>query len=136
MIVTELMEGGDMEDLILNQKKVSLSLCKRMQMAQEAALGINWLHCSKPMVLHGDVKPSNFLLDKNLKVKVGDFNLSSLTNKNGEEEEQVEGQDKGNNTFLSLSPFLSHTSTYTYTHTFSVSQIHKEEESVLGHLFI
>eukprot|EP01102_Stenamoeba_stenopodia_P018241 TRINITY_DN6667_c0_g2_i1.p1 TRINITY_DN6667_c0_g2~~TRINITY_DN6667_c0_g2_i1.p1 ORF type:complete len:585 (+),score=105.90 TRINITY_DN6667_c0_g2_i1:226-1980(+) len=76
MIVTEKMDG-DLEQL-LNNKNIHLSLCKRMQMAKQCALGINWLHCSKPVFLHRDIKPSNLLVTKNFDVKISDFNLSAV----------------------------------------------------------
>jgi serine/threonine protein kinase len=49
-----------------------------MQMAKDAALGMNWLHCSNPNVIHRDLKPSNLLIDENGRVKVCDFGLSQI----------------------------------------------------------
>jgi hypothetical protein len=53
MIVTDLMQG-DLEHLLLD-KAVKLPLITRLEMAKEAALGINWLHCSTPMIIHRDI---------------------------------------------------------------------------------
>jgi serine/threonine protein kinase len=35
---------------------------RRLQMLRDAALGMNWLHCSKPVIIHRDLKPSNLLV--------------------------------------------------------------------------
>ena len=53
----------DLNVVVIEQKdKYKLSLRKRMKMAKEAALGVNWLHCSNPMFIHRDIKPSNLLV--------------------------------------------------------------------------
>jgi len=74
-IVQEFLPGGDVEKLLRNPK-VTLSLYRRMQIAKDAALGMNWLHCSRPVFIHRDLKTSNLLLDENGRVKVCDFGLS------------------------------------------------------------
>jgi len=76
-IVTELLPRGDLETLLRDQK-LNLSLISKMKMARDAALGMNWLHCSNPVFIHRDLKPSNLLVDDNLNVKVCDFGLSQL----------------------------------------------------------
>lgn len=53
MIVTDIMEG-DLEHLLLDHT-IPLSLLTRLEMAKDAALGLNWLHCSSPMIIHRDV---------------------------------------------------------------------------------
>lgn len=81
MIVTELMAGGDLQKLLLDDSATPLSLLTRLQMAKDAALGMAWLHGSDPMVLHRDVKTANFLVDENLRVVVADFGLSDKLRK-------------------------------------------------------
>jgi len=74
-IVQEFMPGGDVEKLLRNPEN-NISLYRRMQMAKDAALGVNWLHCSNPAFIHRDLKSSNLLIDENGKVKVCDFGLA------------------------------------------------------------
>lgn len=76
-IVQEYMPGGDVEKLLRNQDN-KISLYRRMKMAKDAALGVNWLHCSKPSFIHRDLKSSNLLIDENGKVKVCDFGLAQV----------------------------------------------------------
>eukprot|EP01125_Pyxidicula_operculata_P000455 TRINITY_DN10484_c0_g1_i1.p1 TRINITY_DN10484_c0_g1~~TRINITY_DN10484_c0_g1_i1.p1 ORF type:complete len:491 (+),score=105.96 TRINITY_DN10484_c0_g1_i1:110-1582(+) len=76
-IVQEFLPGGDVEKL-LHDEKNKISLFKRMQMAKDAALGINWLHLNNPALIHRDLKSSNLLIDENMKVKVCDFGLSQV----------------------------------------------------------
>eukprot|EP01100_Stratorugosa_tubuloviscum_P013771 TRINITY_DN708_c0_g3_i1.p1 TRINITY_DN708_c0_g3~~TRINITY_DN708_c0_g3_i1.p1 ORF type:complete len:542 (+),score=245.95 TRINITY_DN708_c0_g3_i1:107-1732(+) len=76
-IVTEILPKGNL-DQVLHDPKMKLSLFFRLKMAKDAALGINWLHCSNPQIIHRDLKPSNLLLDSNYTVKVCDFGLSAI----------------------------------------------------------
>eukprot|EP01122_Echinamoeba_exundans_P007771 TRINITY_DN2460_c0_g1_i5.p1 TRINITY_DN2460_c0_g1~~TRINITY_DN2460_c0_g1_i5.p1 ORF type:complete len:418 (+),score=102.28 TRINITY_DN2460_c0_g1_i5:342-1595(+) len=76
-IVSEYLPGGDVEHL-LHDRTQEISLYRRMQMARDAALGMNWLHCSNPQVCHRDLKTSNLLIDEKGTVKVCDFGLSQM----------------------------------------------------------
>ena len=81
MIVTEKLPS-DLNKILIEQKdKYPLSLRKRMKMAKEAALGVNWLHCSNPMFIHRDLKPSNLLVSSDYHVKVADFGLTKMKDK-------------------------------------------------------
>ena len=77
MLVTELMPKGSVYDL-MHDKNNQLSFKRRMKMAKQAALGMNWLHCSKPPFIHRDLKTSNLLVDDGYNVKVCDFGLSHV----------------------------------------------------------
>jgi len=76
MIVTELMPRGSVYDLL--HCETELDFTRKMKMAHEAALGMNWLHCSKPVFIHRDLKTGNLLVDDNWNVKVSDFGLSHI----------------------------------------------------------
>ncbi|EGG23899.1 SH2 domain-containing protein [Cavenderia fasciculata] len=81
-IVTELCQT-DLERLLHNDRtKKEFSLFRRMQMAKDAALGMNWLH-GITRIVHNDLKTANLLVDSNLRIKVTDFGFSQI--KEGEE---------------------------------------------------
>jgi hypothetical protein len=78
MIVTELMKT-DLKCLLGDKDAMStLTPYCRMVIARDAALGLAWLHGAVPMVIHRDVKPSNFLIDDNMRCKITDFGLSQF----------------------------------------------------------
>lgn len=61
-----------------------LSWEKRVQIALDAARGIEYLHDhTTPTYVHRDIKPNNILLDKDYNAKVGDFGLTKLTDPEG-----------------------------------------------------
>ena len=65
------MPKGSVYDLLYDEN-TKLSLQTRMLFAKDAALGLNWLHCSNPPILHLDIKSQNLLVDANWTVKVAD----------------------------------------------------------------
>jgi len=79
-IVTEFIPGDNLQNMLRNPK-ISLTLLLRLKMAKEAALGINWLHCSNPAIIHRDIKPANMLVDLNSHVKVCDFGFATVKQK-------------------------------------------------------
>lgn len=47
-------------------------------MMRDAALGMVYLHTSRPVIIHHDLTPSNLLVNKYYNVKVGDFGVSRI----------------------------------------------------------
>jgi serine/threonine protein kinase len=81
MIITELMPKGSVHSLIHDPTRgKDIKFAQRMKMAKDAALGMNWLHLSKPCFIHRDLKSANLLVDDNFCVKVSDFGISLAKN--------------------------------------------------------
>ncbi|XP_042047706.1 probable LRR receptor-like serine/threonine-protein kinase At3g47570 [Salvia splendens] len=67
-------EEGSSEDLM------SLSIIQRLNIALDIAHGIKYLHFgSGSSIIHGDLKPSNILLDHDMVACVGDFGLAKIS---------------------------------------------------------
>ncbi|OIT30981.1 PREDICTED: receptor-like serine/threonine-protein kinase At4g25390 [Nicotiana attenuata] len=87
LLVYELLSNGSLQDCLLHRKCSELKdWKKRYSIALDIAKGLEYLHhfCDPP-VIHGDIKPSNILLDDNFNAKIGDFGLARLKS-----EDQVE----------------------------------------------
>ncbi|KAK2974614.1 hypothetical protein RJ640_025908 [Escallonia rubra] len=81
-LVFEFMSNGSLEELLHRikyepQNHRILSLKQRLGMAMDVASGLVYLHheCQTP-IIHGDLKPSNILLDHNMTAHLGDFGLA------------------------------------------------------------
>jgi len=77
MIVTELMRKGSVRKVLKREKK-KLTFAQRMDMARQAAQGMNCLHNTDPVTIHRDLKTPNLLVDEDGRVKVADFGLSHV----------------------------------------------------------
>lgn len=67
-LVMEYMETGSLEKLLAAEP---LPWDLRFRIIHETAVGMNFLHCMSPPLLHLDLKPANILLDAHYHVKVG-----------------------------------------------------------------
>ncbi|XP_042426582.1 probable LRR receptor-like serine/threonine-protein kinase At1g67720 isoform X2 [Zingiber officinale] len=79
ILVYEFMHNGNLKEHLRGPliRERTLSWINRLQIAEDAAKGIEYLHtgCS-PTIIHRDLKSSNILLDKQMRAKVSDFGLS------------------------------------------------------------
>ncbi|KAG5042033.1 Receptor-like serine/threonine-protein kinase [Glycine soja] len=82
VLVYELMPNRSLQDALLDRRCPELmSWGKRFDVAVSVARGLEYLHhvCDPP-VIHGDIKPSNVLLDRDFRAKIGDFGLARVKN--------------------------------------------------------
>ncbi|XP_037322679.1 receptor-interacting serine/threonine-protein kinase 4 [Pungitius pungitius] len=72
-LVMEYMETGSLETLLATEQ---LPWELRFRIIHETSVGMNFLHCMSPPLLHLDLKPANILLDAHYHVKISDFGLA------------------------------------------------------------
>ncbi|XP_077241908.1 U-box domain-containing protein 33-like [Tasmannia lanceolata] len=79
-LIYEYLPNGSLEDrLICKEGTPPLSWKIRTRIAAEICSALIFLHCNKPhMIIHGDLKPANILIDSNFVSKLGDFGISRL----------------------------------------------------------
>ncbi|XP_078583378.1 uncharacterized protein LOC144866057 [Branchiostoma floridae x Branchiostoma japonicum] len=77
-IVMPYMENGSLAGLL---QDVDVPWALRWRMAHEISLGMTFLHCQNPQILHCDLKAENVLLDGDFRVKISDFGLSKWRTK-------------------------------------------------------
>lgn len=79
MLVYEFVQQGSLDDILHRVPRVNLSLDIRLNVAAGAAEGLAYMHSkTSTTILHGDIKPSNILLDENFDPKISDFGISRL----------------------------------------------------------
>ncbi|CAJ1977131.1 unnamed protein product [Sphenostylis stenocarpa] len=79
LLVYHLMHNGNLHDALLRRKNPHLSRWKnRFSIILDIAKAIHYLHSLDPPVIHGDIKPSNILLDNSFSAKLADFGLARL----------------------------------------------------------
>ena len=74
-LVMEYLENGNLYDFI-ERSAAKVDMALKLQFARDIAAGMNSLHCRG--IIHRDLKSSNVLVDRNFRLKVGDFGLSRL----------------------------------------------------------
>ncbi|XP_027335820.1 receptor-like serine/threonine-protein kinase At2g45590 isoform X1 [Abrus precatorius] len=80
VLVYELMPNRSLQDALLDRRCPELmNWGKRFDVVVSVAMGLEYLHhgCDPP-VIHGDIKPSNVLLDRDFRAKIGDFGLARV----------------------------------------------------------
>ncbi|CAA0820805.1 Receptor-like serine/threonine-protein kinase [Striga hermonthica] len=96
------MPNGSLQDALLDRKCAELMHWdRRFEIIISIAKGLEYLHYScDPPVVHGDIKPSNILLDSNFDAKIADFGLAHVLSREDElsatgAEEDVKAGKKG-----------------------------------------
>eukprot|EP00178_Gracilaria_changii_P000299 TRINITY_DN1037_c0_g1_i1.p1 TRINITY_DN1037_c0_g1~~TRINITY_DN1037_c0_g1_i1.p1 ORF type:complete len:842 (-),score=107.81 TRINITY_DN1037_c0_g1_i1:2937-5462(-) len=81
-IVSSLINGGSLFQLLHGRRKPALNLRQKLQLIQDIAIGMRYLHGREPVVLHRDLKSQNILVeqqnDGTFKGTIIDFGLSKL----------------------------------------------------------
>ncbi|XP_057533562.1 U-box domain-containing protein 33-like isoform X2 [Amaranthus tricolor] len=90
-LIYEYLPGGSLEDrLACKDNTPPLPWQTRIRIATELCSALIFLHSSRPScVVHGDLKPSNILLDDNLVSKLGDFGICYVIPNNETSMEQA-----------------------------------------------
>ena len=81
MLVYDLMPNGSLQDALLGRRcpEMVAEWPRRLAVARDVAAALHYLHAVlKPPVVHGDVKPSNVLLDADLRARLADFGLARV----------------------------------------------------------
>ncbi|XP_071994919.1 receptor-interacting serine/threonine-protein kinase 4 [Engystomops pustulosus] len=87
-LVMEYMEAGSLEKLLASER---LPWDLRFRIIHETAVGMNFLHCMNPPLLHLDLKPANILLDGHYHVKISDFGLAKWNGLSNSHELSLDG---------------------------------------------
>jgi len=75
-LVMEDMDHGSLYDLLHNDT-ISLEGDLLLPILRDIAQGLRFLHAADPVVVHGDLKAQNVLIDSRFRAKVTDFGLSA-----------------------------------------------------------
>lgn len=77
-VIFEYMHNGSLQEILfsLNKRSWDFMWHDRVRVAHEISLGLGFLHSAKPRpIIHGNLTPSNILLDCNLTAKLGNLGL-------------------------------------------------------------
>ena len=104
-IVTELMEKGDLTDVLHDPENEFTSL-QLASFAHQVSLGLEYLHQQKPnAIVHCDLKTENILVDEHFVCKIADFGLTTVTGaNNGAQRKRSRGSSFKQLSFGKLSP--------------------------------
>ncbi|KAJ6670101.1 hypothetical protein OIU85_017835 [Salix viminalis] len=91
VLIFEHMINGNLEHILLDRNANILSWQERLQIAKDVAQGLEYLHDGcRPPIIHGNLKPTNILLNENFQAKLADFGLSKIFTIEGSTREYID----------------------------------------------
>ncbi|XAR64958.1 Non-specific serine/threonine protein kinase [Bertholletia excelsa] len=79
LLVYDYVPNGTLAEHLHGTKKGTLTWSVRLEIALQTAMAMEYLHFSVvPPVVHRDITSSNIFVEKDMRIKVGDFGLSRL----------------------------------------------------------
>ncbi|KAL4238672.1 Rik1-associated factor 1 [Mactra antiquata] len=78
-LVSECIQGLNLDDLLFGDNEHKLDMQKKNNIAVQICMAVCYLHNRRPVVIHRDIKPENILISETLEVaKLCDLGLSKL----------------------------------------------------------
>ncbi|XP_023756386.1 receptor protein kinase-like protein ZAR1 [Lactuca sativa] len=79
LLISDFISNGNLASALRGQTSTVLTWSTRLRITKGAARGLAYLHeCSPRKFVHGDIKPSNILLDNEHQPYISDFGLNNL----------------------------------------------------------
>ncbi|KAJ0763376.1 putative protein kinase RLK-Pelle-LRR-III family [Helianthus annuus] len=79
LLISDFISNGNLASALKGQTSTILSWSTRLRIAKATARGLAYIHeCSPRKYVHGDIKPSNILLDNEYQPYISDFGLNRL----------------------------------------------------------
>nr|XP_043613898.1 receptor protein kinase-like protein ZAR1 [Erigeron canadensis] len=79
LLISDFISNGNLASALRGQASTILSWSTRLRISKGTARGLAYLHeCSPRKFVHGDIKPSNILLDHEQQPHISDFGLNRL----------------------------------------------------------
>ncbi|XP_039017888.1 LOW QUALITY PROTEIN: putative receptor-like protein kinase At1g80870 [Hibiscus syriacus] len=79
LLVYEYMPNKNLQESLFGDGNLSMNWQRRFDVILDVAKALEFLHLGcDPPVIHGDIKPSNVLLDSDYRAKISDFGLSRI----------------------------------------------------------
>ncbi|KAG8929027.1 hypothetical protein FRC01_005029 [Tulasnella sp. 417] len=76
MLVSPWCKNGNL--MVYTERHPELTRWDKLKLLCDAARGLEHLHCLKPPIIHGDIKPDNVMITSELRAVLADFGISSL----------------------------------------------------------
>ncbi|KAK1419969.1 hypothetical protein QVD17_29435 [Tagetes erecta] len=84
LLISDFISNGNLASALRGRTSMVLTWSMRLKIIKGTARGLAYLHeCSPRKFVHGDIKPSNILLDNDYQPYISDFGLNRLINITG-----------------------------------------------------